>query len=98
MPPDIAPPVLVARVDVEAGSPLRAVTPDSDGQWRHVVATADRIRRNSSWYSSRRVLHRADVIRTEMAESLVMLSAHRCSTMHSNWSVSARWYVVTRAN
>jgi S1-C subfamily serine protease len=68
LPSGIAPPVLVSRVEVDAGAPLHAIGPGDDGQWRHSVATVDRIRRNSSWYSTRRVLHRADVVRAEMAD------------------------------
>lgn len=70
LPAGIAPPVLVSRVEVDGGAPLHAIGPGADGHWRHSVATLDRIRRNSSWYSTRRVLHRADVVRAEMADPL----------------------------
>jgi S1-C subfamily serine protease len=68
LPSGIAAPVLVSKVEVDSGSPIHAISPGDDGQWHHSVATVDRIRRNSSWYSARRVLHRADVIRAQMTD------------------------------
>jgi len=37
------------------------------GHWEHRVATVERLRPDSSWYSQQRVLHRGDVIRAEVA-------------------------------
>ncbi len=74
-PAGIAAPALVAQVEVDSGAPIHAIGPGEDGRWRHTVATVDRIRRNSSWYSSRRVLHRADVVRAEMTAARELVGA-----------------------
>ena len=70
VPAGYAPVSLVAKVDAQRGALIHAIGHSggraSAGQWRHDIANMDRIRRGSSWYSTQRVLHRADVIRAVM--------------------------------
>jgi hypothetical protein len=60
VPAGLAPAVVVADVEMESGSPIHAIGHATgrggDGQWRHDIASVDRVRRSSSWYSAQRVL------------------------------------------
>ncbi|MFT5448416.1 MAG: hypothetical protein ACI9DC_003600 [Gammaproteobacteria bacterium] len=70
VPAGLVPARVIAEVEMERGAPIHAIGHGGgrggDGQWRHDIASLDRVRRSSSWYSAQRVLHRADVIRAEM--------------------------------
>ncbi len=51
---------------VVRGARLHTLHLDDSGGWQSSVAAVERVRSGSSWYSGRRVLHRATVIRAEM--------------------------------
>jgi S1-C subfamily serine protease len=67
LPPGLTPPAIAAEIEIRAGAPIHAIGHTGDGRWQHLVATAERVRPNSSWYSTDRVLHRADVIRAALS-------------------------------
>ena len=70
VPEGLTPAVLVDKVVTTGGAPIHAIghagCRASTGQWQHDIAKMDRVRLGSSWYSTKRVLHRGDVIRSEM--------------------------------
>jgi putative serine protease PepD len=70
IPAAIEPVTIAAKVEAQSGAPIHAIGHaggrDSNRQWQHGVANLNRVRRGSSWYSTQRVLHRADVIRATM--------------------------------
>ncbi|MFT5174943.1 MAG: hypothetical protein ACI8W7_003132, partial [Gammaproteobacteria bacterium] len=70
VPVGLTPAVLVEKVATPGGAPIHAIGHAggraSSGQWQHDIAKMGRVRFGSSWYSTKRVLHRGDVIRAEM--------------------------------
>jgi len=68
VPEDVTPLRLAAPDAPATGAVLHVISQGRDGVWRHTVGKISAVRRNSSWYSGQRILHRATVLRGKVLD------------------------------